>query len=166
MRHLAASNYTGARLAEALDLQSAHGWAPYAALQPEYNLLERTEYEKEYADLCVERGVGTLPYFGLARGYLTGKYRGDGAAVETVRSDAVRHRADERGERIVDAVVTVAERNGVPPAAVALAWLRTRPAVVSPIASARTPEQLAELLPMVTLELSADDLELLAAVSA
>ena len=166
VRHLAASNYSGPRLVEALDLQAAHGWAPYAALQPEYNLLERTTYEKEYAELCVQRGMGTLPYFGLARGYLTGKYRSGSATVETVRSAAVRSRADERGERIVDALVDVAERHGSTPAAVALAWLLTRPAVVAPIASARTPEQLADLLPMTTLELGTDDLELLEEVSA
>jgi aryl-alcohol dehydrogenase-like predicted oxidoreductase len=165
VRHLAASNYSGARFAEALDLQESNGWAPYAALQPEYNLVARTQYETEYAALCTERGIGTLPYYGLARGYLTGKYRAAGA-VDSVRAGAVRNHADKRGEGIVDAVVTVAERNGTTAAAVALAWLRTRPAVVAPIASARTPEQLAELLPMTRLELGSDDLELLETVSA
>jgi aryl-alcohol dehydrogenase-like predicted oxidoreductase len=166
VRHLAASNYSAARLTEALDLQAANGWAPYAALQPEYNLVARTEYETEYAGLCVERGIGTLPYFGLARGYLTGKYRAGGPPVESVRVPGVTALVDERGERVVDALVTVAGRHGVRPAAVALAWLLTRPAVVAPIASARTPEQLAELLPMTTLELGTDDLELLEEVSA
>jgi len=143
VRHLAASNYTGARLTEALDLQAQHGWAPYAALQPEYNLVARTEYETEYADLCVERGLGTLPYFGLARGYLTGKYRVGGETIDSVRAGGASVYADERGERVVDALEAVATAHGVRPAAVALAWLRTRPAVVAPIASARTPEQLA-----------------------
>ena len=165
VRHLAASNYTAARLTEALDLQAQHRWSPYAALQPEYNLVARTEYETEYADLCVERGIGTLPYFGLARGYLTGKYRTGGATVESVRAGGVAAYADERGERVVDSLETIAASHGVRPAAVALAWLRTRPAVVAPIASARTPEQLAELLPMATLELGADELELLESVS-
>ena len=166
VRHLAASNYSAARLTEALDLQAANGWAPYAALQPEYNLVARTEYETEYAGLCLERGIGTLPYFGLARGYLTGKYRAGGPVVESVRVPGVTRLVDERGERVVDALGTVAARHGVRPAAVALAWLLTRPAVVAPIASARTPEQLAELLPMTTLELGTDDLELLEEVSA
>ena len=166
VRHLAASNYTAARLTEALDLQAQHRWSPYAALQPEYNLVARTEYETEYADLCVERGIGTLPYFGLARGYLTGKYRTGGATVESVRAGGVAAYADERGERVVDSLETIAASHGVRPAAVALAWLRTRPAVVAPIASARTPEQLAELLPMATLELTAEDLARLEAVSA
>jgi aryl-alcohol dehydrogenase-like predicted oxidoreductase len=166
VRHLAASNYTGARLAEALDLQAANGWSPYAALQPHYNLVERKEYETEYADLCVERGIGTLPYFGLARGYLTGKYRAGGDAVESVRAGGAAAYADERGENVIDALEVIAAEHGVRPAAVALAWLRTRPAVVAPIASARTPEQLADLLPMTTLELTTDDLALLEQVSA
>jgi len=166
VRHLAASNYSAARLAEALDLQAVNGWAPYAALQPEYNLVARTGYETEYADLCVGRGIGTLPYFGLARGYLTGKYRVGGATVESVRAGGAAVYADERGERVVDVLEAIAIAHGVRPAAVALAWLRTRPAVVAPIASARTPEQLADLLPMATLELTPDELAGLEAVSA
>ena len=166
VRHLAASNYTAARLTEALDLQDANGWAPYAALQPEYNLVARMEYETEYADLCVERSLGTLPYFGLARGYLTGKYRVGGETVESVRSGGVAAYADARGERVVDALEVIAATHGVRPGAVALAWLRTRPAVVAPIASARTPEQLADLLPMATLELGEDELAMLDSVSA
>ena len=86
VRHLAASNYPRDRLAQALDLQAEHGWSPYVALQPEYNLLAREDYETQYAELCVARGLGTLPYFGLARGYLTGKYRADGAQVDSVRA--------------------------------------------------------------------------------
>jgi aryl-alcohol dehydrogenase-like predicted oxidoreductase len=166
VRHLAASNYSGARLVEALEMQAAHGWAPYAALQPHYNLVERTGYETEYATLCVERRVGTFPYFGLARGYLTGKYRVGGHAVESVRAGGTAGYQDERGERVIDALEVIATEHGVRPAAVALAWLRTRPAVVAPIASARTPEQLADLLPMAALDLTTDDLALLEQVSA
>jgi len=160
VRHLAASNFTGARLVEALDLQAAHGWSPFAALQPEYNLVVRDEYETEYAALCVERGVGTLPYFGLARGFLTGKYR-DGATVESARARAVSTYDDDRGRAALAALATVADAHEVPMAAVALAWLLTRPAVVAPIASARTPEQLADLLPMATIELTAGEVVLL-----
>ena len=166
VRHLAASNYTGARLRAALDLQAAHGWAPYAALQPEYNLIARTEYETEYAALCTERGVGTLPYFGLARGYLTGKYRLGGAAVDSVRSPGVAALTTERGEAVLRVLGTVADGHGVAMAAVALAWLLTRPAVVAPIASARTPEQLADLLPMTEIVLGEEELTLLGEASA
>ena len=166
VRHLAASNYSRARLAEALDLQAEHGWARYSALQPEYNLVARTEYETQYADLCVERGIGTLPYFGLARGYLTGKYRTGGDTVESVRAKGASAYVGPAGERVLDALAQIAGGHGVRPAAVALAWLRTRPAVVAPIASARTPEQLADLLPMASLELTADELALLESASA
>lgn len=165
VRHLAASNYRRDRLEQALALQQEHGWAAYAALQPEYNLLERADYESEYAELCVERGIGTLPYFGLARGYLTGKYRAGGEQVESVRAGGASAYVGARGERVLDALAVVADAHGVRPAAVALAWLRTRPAVVAPIASARTPEQLADLLPMATIELAADELALLEAAS-
>jgi len=152
VRYVAASNFSGARLAEALDLQAENGWAPFVALQPHYNLVERDEYETEYAHLCLQRGLGTFPYFGLARGFLTGKYRG-GAQISSVRADGVTEYADERGERVLIALQDVADAHGVPMAAVALAWLRTRPAVVAPIASARTVEQLADLLRMVDVEL-------------
>lgn len=165
VRHLAASNYPRERLVHALDLQAEHGWAPYAALQPEYNLVARSEYETQYADLCVERGIGTLPYFGLARGYLTGKYRTAGAEVESVRANGASAYVGPAGERVLDALEQIAGGHGVRPAAVALAWLRTRPAVVAPIASARTPEQLADLLPMATLDLAEDEVALLDEVS-
>jgi aryl-alcohol dehydrogenase-like predicted oxidoreductase len=166
VRHLAASNYSRDRLVQALDLQAAHGLSPYVALQPEYNLVAREHYESEYAEVCVELGIGTLPYFGLARGYLTGKYRDGGDDVVSHRKSGAMAHHDDRGERVVDVVIDVAGGHGVPPAAVALAWLRTRPAVVAPIASARTPAQLAELVAMVGLELTADDLARLDAVSA
>ena len=166
VRHLAASNYSGARLVEALDLQAAQGLSPYVALQPEYNLVAREHYENEYAGLCVERGIGTLPYFGLARGYLTGKYRGGGDSVESHRKSGAMAHHDSRGVRVVDAVADVATEHGVTSAAIALAWLRTRPAVVAPIASARTPEQLVELMAMVDVELSADDVARLDEASA
>ena len=166
VRHLAASNYTAARLTEALDLQAAHGWSPFVALQPEYNLLAREAYEHEYVDLCAQRGIGTLPYFGLARGYLTGKYRDGGPTVQSVRAGGVQQFVTERGELVLDSLSMVAGSHDVTMAAVALAWLRTRPAVVAPIASARTPEQLADLLPMVSLELTADEISALDDASA
>ncbi len=165
VRYVAASNFTGARLAEALDLQAENGWAPFVALQPHYNLVEREEYETEYAHLCLQRGLGTLPYFGLARGFLTGKYRG-GADIPSVRADGVTKYADERGDRVLSTLQEVADAHGVPMAAVALAWLRTRPAVVAPIASARTVEQLADLLRIVDVELDESEESALDAASA
>jgi aryl-alcohol dehydrogenase-like predicted oxidoreductase len=104
-----------------------------------------------------------LPYFGLARGFLTGKYRRDGDPVESPRSEAARAYLDDRGVAVLEALDEVAGAHGVPQAAVALAWLRTRPAVAAPIASARTPEQLAQILPMAELELSDEEADRLTA---
>ena len=165
VRHVAASNFSGDRLAEALDLQAANGWAPFVALQTHYTHVERDEYENEYAHLCLQRGLGTLPYFGLARGFLTGKYRG-GAQIPSVRAEDAAGYADERGERVLAALQQVADGRGVSMAAIALAWLRTRPAVVAPIASARTVEQLVDLLPMADVELDAAEESALDAASA
>lgn len=156
VRHVAASNFTPERLAESLDLQARNGWAPFVALQPEYSLMTRTEYETQYAGFCSERGIGTFPYFSLARGFLTGKYRA-GERVESVRYEGAAMFVGERGDRVLAALARVAEAHGTTKPAVALAWLRTRPAVVAPIASARTPEQLADLIPMAGLELTADE---------
>jgi aryl-alcohol dehydrogenase-like predicted oxidoreductase len=164
VRYVAASNFTTARLGEALDLQEQHGWAPFVALQPEYSLMARTEYETEYADFCTVRGLGTLPYFSLARGFLTGKYRA-GERVDSVRYEGAAMFVGERGDRVLEALAAVAAAHGTTGAAVALAWLRARPAVVAPIASARTPEQLADLLPTAGLELTADEVALLEAAS-
>lgn len=161
VRHVAASNFTAPRLAEALDLASARGLASYVALQPEYNLLERNEYEQGLLPVLQERTIGTLPYFSLARGYLTGKYRAGGPQVDSVRAAGVTGYVGERGERVLAAVEQVAAAHAVPIAAVALAWLLTRPMVVAPIASARTVEQLRDLLPMATLVLMPDEIALL-----
>lgn len=166
VRYVAASNFTAPRLAEALDLAAARGSTAYAAVQPHYNLLERREYEQDLLPLLESRGIGALPYFALARGYLTGKYRSGGGAVESVRAAGASEYVGERGERVLAALDEVASSHGVPPAAVALAWLLTRPAVISPIASARSVEQLQDLLPMATLELAPDELARLDSASA
>jgi aryl-alcohol dehydrogenase-like predicted oxidoreductase len=164
VRHVAASNFTPARLVEALDLQAQHGWAPFVALQPEYSLMAREEYERDYAGLCTDRGLGTFPYFSLARGFLTGKYRA-GERIESVRYEGAAMFVGEHGDRVLAALDDVAAAHGTTKAAVALAWLRARPAVVAPIASARTPEQLADLLPVAGLELTADEVALLETAS-
>jgi len=164
VRYVAASNFTTARLGEALDLQEQNGWAPFVALQPEYSLMARTEYETEYAAFCTERGLGTLPYFSLARGFLTGKYRA-GERIDSVRYEGAAMFVGERGDRVLEALAAVAAAHSTTGAAVALAWLRARPAVVAPIASARTPDQLADLLPTAGIELTADEVSLLETAS-
>lgn len=160
-RHIAASNYDAARLAQALAVSDREGLARYAALQPHYNLVVRSEYEGELQDLCEREGLPCLPYYSLAKGFLTGKYRPDGPPVDSRRATGASAYLDERGLRILDVLDRVSASRGSSQAAVALAWLRAQPTVATPIASARTVEQLEQLLPMATLSLSESDLDLL-----
>jgi len=165
VRYLAASNYTAPRLAEALAIARRNGFARFAALQPHYNLMHRGEYEGDLSDLCVAEQIACVPYFALARGFLTGKYR-PGATVESVRAAAAREYLDERGLRVLSALDAVAAAHQTTVAAVSLAWLAAQPGVAAPIASGRTPEQLRDLLPMVTLRLSVDEIARLNEASA
>ncbi len=163
VRYIAASNYEPPRLAEALAISAREGLASYVALQPHYNLLERG-YEDELRQLCADQGLACLPYFSLAKGFLTGKYRPDGEPVDSPRSAGAAVYLDERGIAALAALDEIAAGHDVGVAAVALAWLAAQPTVATPIASARTPEQLAELLPMAGLELTPDELARLDAV--
>jgi aryl-alcohol dehydrogenase-like predicted oxidoreductase len=166
IRHAAASNYSPERLREAIAIGEREGYAGYVALQPHYNLLER-DYERELMAICADAGLACFPYFGLARGFLTGKYRRGGPEVDGPRAAGVRERyLNERGFAVLDALDAVAGARGVAPGAVALAWLLARPTVLAPIASATSPAQLAELLPAVELRLDDDELSALDAASA
>ncbi|HWG26859.1 aldo/keto reductase [Actinospica sp.] len=165
VRYIAASNYTAPRLAEALAISEREGFARYSALQNHYNLLERAEYEADTAPFLAKESIPSLPYFGLARGFLAGKYR-PGVEVESARAGAVAKYRNERGYAVMSALDEIAASHGVPAAAVSLAWLAAQPTVAAPIASARTVEQLAELLPSVGLELSADEIAALDEASA
>ena len=162
VRHVGLSNHAPQAVAEALEICEREGLARPVALQDHYNLVER-DAERELLPLCEEHGLGMLPYYGLAKGFLTGKYRPDGAAIESRRAEGARAYLDERGLAVLEALDAVAAEHGVPQAAVALAWLRTRPAVAAPIASARTPDQLAQLLPMADLELGDEEVDRLTA---
>ena len=167
IRYAAASNYSAERLSEALRIGEREGMASYVALQPHYNLMERERYEGELRAVCERHGLACLPYFGLARGFLTGKYRGDGEDVSSPRAASVRARyLNDRGFAVLAALDEVAASHGTTVAAVALAWLLAQPTVVGPIASATSPQQLAELLPSTDLKLSQHELELLASASA
>ena len=167
IRHAAASNYSASRLREALRIGEREGMASYVALQPHYNLVERGEYEGELAEVCAQGGLACVPYFGLARGFLTGKYRRDGEQFDSPRAAGVRESYfNERGFAVLAALDEIAAAHGTTVAAVALAWLVAQPTVVAPIASATSPEQLAELLPSAGLELSAVEIERLSAASA
>jgi aryl-alcohol dehydrogenase-like predicted oxidoreductase len=161
-RHVGLSNHAPDRVAEALAICERGGLAPVAVLQDHLNLMER-DAERELLPLCEEHGLAMAPYYGLAKGFLTGKYRPDGDPVESRRAEGARAYLDDRGLAVLEALDAVAGAHDVPQAAVALAWLRTRPAVATPIASARTPEQLAQILPMAELELTDPEVDRLTA---
>jgi aryl-alcohol dehydrogenase-like predicted oxidoreductase len=165
IRYAAASNYGPRRLQEALDTAEKLGVPGYVALQMHYNLMERPAYEDELRDVVAAHGLGTLPYYGLAKGFLTGKYR-PGETVDSPRAQRAAEYIGEKGDRVLTALARVAEAHGEPTPAVALRWLADQPTVVAPIASARSVEQLADLLPMQDLVLTDDELKLLTDASA
>jgi aryl-alcohol dehydrogenase-like predicted oxidoreductase len=157
VRYIGASNYELPRLAEALETSEREGLAPYAALQPHYNLVER-DYERELQPLCLERGLPCVPYFSLAQGFLAGKYRTGEPGGDSPRAERAASYLDGPGAAVLAALDEIAAAHDTSVAAVSLAWLRSRPTVAAPIASARTPEQLAGLLPFVDLTPTADEL--------
>jgi aryl-alcohol dehydrogenase (NADP+) len=157
VRYIGASNYSPARLEQALAISKREGFARYVALQPHYNLVHRQEYEGELLEICRREGISCLPYFGLAKGFLTGKYR-PGVQVESVRASAAAAYLDDRGLQLLSVLDDIAAARGTTAAAVSLAWLVAQPTVASAIASARTPTQVADLLPVANLNLSRDEL--------
>lgn len=165
-RCVAASKYSAARLAEALDLQAHEGWATFVALSHQYNLMRRDIYEGELAQLCAARGLAFVPFFALASGFLTGKYRVVPVAGAARERYVAEYLADPRGPAILASLDQLAASHQVSRAAVALAWLAAKPGVAAPIASARTAAQAAEITLMLGLELSPADLAVLDAVSA
>ena len=150
VRYIAASNYTAQRLAQALKISRELGISEYLLLQPHYNAIVRDEYEGALLALAVKEDIAVLPYFALAAGFLTGKYQ-PGVDVESVRAEDMPEYMNERGWAILQALTDIAAQHNAPIPATALAWLRAQPGIAAPIASARTPEQLAQLLPIVEL---------------
>jgi aryl-alcohol dehydrogenase (NADP+) len=165
-RYVAASNFSPERLAEALRIADELGVARFVALQPHYNLVHRGAYEGPLQELAVREGLGVLPYSSLASGFLTGKYRDGAPAVDSPRAGSAGRYLDDRGRRVLAALDAVAAAHGTSVTAVSLAWLRVQPGVVAPIASARSVEQLPDLLAGATLELSDDEITALSDVSA
>jgi len=158
IRFAAASNYSGARLREASVISKQHGFIEYSALQNHYNLLEREEYERDSVPALAELGIEGVPFFGLARGFLSGKYR-EGVQVESVRASGVTKYTNEHGWAVLAKLDRLANHHSVSVSAIALAWLRQQPSVAAPIASARTVEQLREI--MTHVNLSAAELQFL-----
>ena len=159
VRAIAASNYSAERLNEALDLSEREGLARYEALQNEYNLMTRGKYEGALQQLCLDRNVGSLPFYGLASGFLTGKYRSAADKGKSIRGGRMDAYLNERGFRVLAALDEVSAETGATPAQVALAWLAAQPGITAPIASATSRAQLDELLGVLTLELSAEKVE-------
>ena len=157
LRHLAASNLSPERLDESMQTAEREGFATYEALQPHYNLVER-EYETTLQPVAEKYGLATCPYFGLAKGFLTGKYR-PGTTIDSPRAAGAAEYLNDRGLAVLDALEEVAAELSVPPAAAALGWLAAQPTIVAPIASARNLAQLAGLLPLAELELSDEQVQ-------
>jgi aryl-alcohol dehydrogenase-like predicted oxidoreductase len=168
IRYAAASNYSAERLQEAVVLgERLDGAASYVALQPHYNLVERSDYETTLADVCERHGLACIPYFGLAQGFLTGKYRREGEQVDSPRAAGVREKYfNDRGFAVLDALDEVAAAHAASVAAVSLAWLLAQPTVAAPIASATSPEQLTDLMASVELELTPAEIERLSSAGA
>ncbi|MGW2448670.1 aldo/keto reductase [Streptomyces sp. NPDC001675] len=166
VRQIAASNISPERLRASLDFSDREGLARYVALQPHYNLVSRDTYEGPLQDLAAREGLAAVPYFALASGFLTGKYR-PGTTVDSARAgSAAKHLDSERGQRVLTALDEVAGAHDAPVATVALAWLAAQPTVTAPIASARTVEQLPALLGVAELRLTQVEVDRLNQASA
>ncbi|HEX4034117.1 MAG TPA: aldo/keto reductase [Solirubrobacteraceae bacterium] len=158
VRHVGVSNFSRERLELALEVVEREGLPPIVALQNEQNLLRR-EYEDGPLEVAQRAGIAAVPYYALASGFLTGKYRRGGAAIDSPRAQGVSQFMDDRGFAVLDALDAVAAAHDTSVSAVALAWLLAQPTVVAPIASARSVEQLEDLLAFTELELSAAELD-------
>jgi aryl-alcohol dehydrogenase-like predicted oxidoreductase len=167
VRVIGASNFSAERLRESLDTSARLGLPRYESLQPLYNLYDRADFEQHLLPLCQEQNVGVIPYYGLAAGFLTGKYRTEADLQKSARGGGVGQKyLNEKGLRILRALDAVAARQQATPAQVALAWIMAQPGLTAPIASATSPEQITELLKATELELNADDLRELGQASA
>ncbi|MBL8349840.1 MAG: aldo/keto reductase [Burkholderiaceae bacterium] len=166
VRAIGASNYGAPRLAQALATSARLGLPRYESLQPLYNLMDRAAYEAELEPLCRAEGLGVINFFGLARGFLTGKYRSEADLGKSPRGGGIKGYLNERGHRVLAALDAVAQARGATPAQVALAWQIARPGLTAPIASATSVAQWSELAGAARLALSADDIRALDAASA
>lgn len=155
---LGASNFHAARLKSANDAAAAAGLPRYRVLQPEYNLVSRNRFEGELEDYCIEHNIGVVPYYGLASGFLTGKYRTSDDLGKSVRGGRMADLLEGKGRRVLDAMDAVATESGATLAQIALAWLIAQPGVTAPIASVTSAAQLGELMPATRLTLTPDQL--------
>ncbi|MDY1007695.1 aldo/keto reductase [Sphingomonas sp. CFBP9019] len=161
VRVIGASNFHAARLKSAVDAAKASDLPRYHVLQPEYNLVSRDKFEGELQDYCVTENIGVLPYYGLASGFLTGKYRTPDDLGASVRGGGMRDLLDGKGKAVLEAMDAVVSDTAASHAQVALAWLLAQPGITAPIASATSARQIEDLLPAMTLELSDEHLSAL-----
>ncbi len=166
VRFIGASNYNGARLREALETSKRNNLASYQTLQPHYNLVEREKYESDLAPVVAATGIGVIPYFSLAGGFLSGKYRSEADAKDKPRAGIVGKYLNPRGFAVIAALEEVAGAYHSTPAAVALAWLIAQPSITAPIASATNEKQLADLVKAADLKLDGAALAKLSSASA
>ena len=166
IRAIGASNYGAERLAQALATSGRLGYPAYQSLQPHYNLYDCESYERDLEPFCAERKLGVIPYFSLARGFLSGKYRAEEDLSKSVRGGGVKRYLNDRGFRILSALDRAAKELNSSPASVSLAWLIARPGITAPIASATNLDQLAQLIGATNLKLDQATIDLLNSASA
>ena len=166
VRVIGASNFHAGRLKSAYEAAEKAGLPCFHVLQPEYNLVSRAKFEGELQDYCVTENIGVLPYYGLAAGFLTGKYRNEQDFEQSVRGKRMGAMLDGHGRPVLDAMDIVAEETGATLGQIALAWLIAQPGVTAPIASATSVAQIEESMGAITLSLSKDQLDRLTAAGA
>jgi aryl-alcohol dehydrogenase-like predicted oxidoreductase len=165
VRAIGASNFTSDRLGQSLAAGRKHGYPVYESLQPNYNLYERADYETNLEALCLKEALAVIPYFPLASGFLTGKYRREEDLAKSARGKFVAKYLNDRGFRILSALDQVAKQFNATPGQVAIAWLLARPSITAPIASATNLDQLRDLIDAVNLQLDQASIEQLNAAS-
>jgi aryl-alcohol dehydrogenase-like predicted oxidoreductase len=159
VRVIGASNYTAERLTEAMKISSENDYPRYESLQPLYNLYDREEYEQQLEPFCVREEIGVIPYFSIARGFLTGKYRGEEDVNKSVRGNTVRDKYfNDRGWKILKALDEVSAEHNATPVQIALAWLIHRPSITAPISSATSVDQLTELTRSAAISLDQEEI--------
>lgn len=161
IRAIGASNYTGDRLSQAIEISNTSKQAAYQTLQPEYNLYDREDFEKNLAEVCKTYELGVIPYYSLASGFLTGKYRSQDDLNKSARGQGVKKYLDKRGFEILKALDDVSATYKTSPASVALAWLIARPGITAPIASATSVEQLKSIIDATQLTFDKQTIDLL-----
>lgn len=165
VRAIGASNYSAERLRESLQVSKDNNFARYESLQPQYNLYDREDYEKQYESLCRENDLGVITYFSLASGFLTGKYRSEADLDKSQRGGGVKKYLNGRGYKILAALDKVAGEYNATPAAIALAWVMARPGITGPIASATSIHQLKEIAKAAQINLNSESIALLTTAS-